>query len=73
MAKEAYGDNVVVKKNKFKFKKGFNPFAQQTLDFVVQSNISCPHNLPMLQSDAHLTETAMLAAIQDPEKPLRQI
>ena len=24
---EVHGDNVIVKKNKYKFKKGYNPFA----------------------------------------------
>ena len=32
---EMYGDNIVIKKNGFKFKKGYNPFKQQSLDFVV--------------------------------------
>ena len=40
------------------------------LDFVVASNVSCPQNLPMLRSDGNLSETAMIAAFQDPETPI---
>ena len=69
---DVYGDNVVVKKNTYKFKKGFDPFAQQQLDFIVASNTSCPYNIPMLQSDACISEAALLAAIQDPERPISE-
>ena len=39
---------------------------------MVASNTSCPYNIPMLRSDTNMTEAAMLAAIQDSERPISE-
>ena len=39
---------------------------------MVASNTTCPYNIPMLQSDAQISEAAMLAAIQDPDRPISE-
>ena len=62
----------MLKKNGYKFKKGFNPFKQRMLDYVVQTDTTCPTSLPMLPSDAGLTESSMIAAIQDSGRPISE-
>lgn len=73
MFKEAYGKDMKVKKgNPTRFTKGTNPMDIEKIKFVMAENWGCPSFLPMLDSDALVTDITIIAASHDPQIPISE-